>query len=110
MFESKPSLSHALPCAHGQFADEALTAFSWSDLISRLCATQDLRLALSQIPGSARASFDAMAAEHLANRHVFARHESKRDVNLAPSGNGKGGGAKDGSGATPAQSALRGNA
>jgi len=108
MFESKPSLCHALSGAHGPFADEALTAFSWSDLIARLCATQDLRLALSQIPGSARASFDLMAAEHLANRRVFARHESKQSVNLAPSGNGKGGGAIDGSSATPAQPALRG--
>ena len=108
MFESKPSLSHAQCGAQGEFADEGLIEFSWSDLISRLCATQDLREALAQIPATARASFDSMTAEHLANRRVFAHHEGKQSVNLDPSVNGKGPGAKDGSGAKPAQSALRG--
>ena len=109
MFESKPSHPHhAFPHAPGYFADESLTAFSWTDLIARLCATQDLRRTLAQIPATARASFDSMTAEHLANRRAFAFHESKPGVNLAPSVNGKGVRAKDGSSATSAQSALRG--
>ena len=109
MFESKPSHPHhAFPHAPGYFADESLTAFSWTDLIARLCATQDLRRTLAQIPATARASFDSMTAEHLANRRVFAHHEEKQSVNLAPSVNGKELSAKDGSGAKPAHSALRG--
>jgi hypothetical protein len=109
MFESKPSHPHyAMSGSPGHFSDEDLTAFSWSDLIARLCATQELRLALARLPAAARASFDSMAAEHLAKRRAFVLHEGKPRVNLAPSVNGKGAGAKGGPGAAPAQSAHRG--
>ncbi len=109
MFEGKISTAlHAPQAAHGTFADEELMAFSWSDLVTRLCAVQELRTALAHVPSAARASFDAMAAEHLANRREFAAHSGKPVVNLPLSGNGKEDSAKDGANADSAQPALRG--
>ena len=109
MFEGKPPLPlHALTSVEGHYADEDLMAFSWSDLIGRLCATRELGAALAHVPDAARASFDGMTAQHLANRRAFALHKGKQDVNPVASGNGKGAGSKDGSGAASAHSALRG--
>lgn len=109
MFEGKISTAlHAPLGTHGQFADEELTAFSWSDLVARLCAAQELRAALAHVPAAARASFDALTAEHLANRREFGLHSGKRGVNLALSGNGKADGGKDGSSADSAFPTVRG--
>jgi len=109
MFEGKPPIAlHALPGAMGQYADEELVAFSWGDLIARLGAVQDLRVALAKVPDTARASFDSLTAQRLANRPVFSLDQSKPGVNLAPSGNVKGADAKDGSSAASAQSDFRG--
>lgn len=109
MYEGKIATAFLAPLsAHGTFADEELTAFSWSDLVARLCAVQELRGALAHVPAAARASFDAMAAEHLANRREFAPHSGKPRVNLPLSGNGKEDSAKDGACADSAQPARRG--
>lgn len=109
MFEAKPPTAlHAQHCAPQTFSDEELVAFSWDDLIARLSAAQDLRAALAHVPDMARASFDSLAAQHLANRRAFALPGSKPDVNLVASGNGKEGGAKDGAWADSARPSVRG--
>lgn len=109
MFEGKPPIAaNALSSAFGPFADEELFAFSWDDLVARLSASQDLRAALAHVPSAARASFDAQAAQRLANRRSFADCSGKHGVNLAPSGNGKGNGARDSAGADRAWPTVRG--
>jgi hypothetical protein len=111
MFEVKISTPlHAHHGVHVPFADEDLTAFSWTDLVSRLCAARELRTALAHVPGAARASFDAMAAEIITNRSESASCSGKPLVNLAPSGNCKVDGAKDAACADSAPSPDRGNA
>lgn len=109
MFEGKPlTAHHALHADGHNFADEGLTAFSWDDLIARLCAAQDLRAALQPLPEQARASFDSLAAQLKANGRNFAAYESKSSVNPVASVKSKGDGARDGSWADEAQSTFRG--
>jgi hypothetical protein len=109
MFEGKPpQIPHSLPDAADCFADEELTKFSWGDLVARLSAERELRAALAPVPSAARASFDDMAARHLANRRPAAACESKSPVNPVASGNGKCRDAKDGSSVDSAWPTVRG--
>jgi len=109
MFEAKPPIAHhARGSAHGTFADEDLIAFSWDDLVARLNASQELRDALSHIPSAARASFDAQAADRLANRRKNTQYNSKQTVNPVASVNGRATGSKDSSRADSAWPTVRG--
>jgi len=109
MFERKPPTARNAPTGvNGPFADEDLTEFSWDDLIARLGASQDLRASLAHVPATARASFDAQAAEHLANRRGIADRGGKYPVNPVALANGKAGSGKDGSSADSAWPTVRG--
>ena len=112
MFEGKPPIA---PDAHisatGKAPGEELCQLSWSDLVAKLAAARDLRVALAHHDDLAPASFDAGSARHLALHHDLLRQdESERGVNPDDLGNGKGVYGKQLSGAGHKQPAIRGNA
>jgi len=113
MFEGKPpAVFVPADGAHtaypGSFADDVLLTLSWDDVVARLTAARDLRAVLAHVPLAARASFDAIAAEHLLKRHYPAVHTDKQAVNPVASGNGKTGGAIESESATSAPPTNRG--
>ncbi len=112
MFEGKPPFSTIAPesDAHlpGQYGDEQLLAFSWHDLLAKLNAARDLRAVLAHVPETARASFDAIAAQHLTARTDRQDISGKQAVNPVVSANSKDDGATEDTCADGARSAIRG--
>lgn len=120
MFEGKPLVAHyAHDSASARYADDELIAFDWGDLVARLSAGRELRAALAHVPTTARASFDALAAEHLVVQRKTLASASQAEspdtgvagkygVNLVASGNGKDRHANEALDADDVQSVPRG--
>lgn len=73
----------ACPLDDGE--NEALRPLRWDDLVARLSAVRDLRMAKDPADDGGEASFDAGSA-----RWIAAHHGGQQAVNPDDSGNGKG--------------------
>lgn len=94
MFEGKPpSASEASKSATGANAGEQLHTLSWSDLVAKLEAARDLRVALAngrkQEKRVDEGSFDPKGAHHLAEHQEHFPRNNELSVNPLDSGNRK---------------------
>ena len=86
MFEGNPPLpSHACPFDDDEWGGKALRPLSWDELVARLSAARDLRMACDLADEGSEASFDAGSA-----RWIAAHHGGQQAINPDSSSNGKG--------------------
>ena len=101
MFEGKPpSAYEARKTDNGTNPVEPLHTLSWSDLVAKLEAARDLRVALAQGRKAAtridEASFDPHCAHHLAEQQEHFPSNNELSVNPLDSGNRKDNGGIEG--------------
>ncbi|WP_305097507.1 hypothetical protein [Croceibacterium aestuarii] len=85
MFEAKfHKQGTARPLDHAEEADGGLRPVSWSDLVAKLDAARDLRIALHGLDEQGEGSFNPSCA-----RHIAALGDGKQGVNLDALADGK---------------------